>query len=544
MPKTNRRKFIRSFAAVAAAGAGPGVGARPRTAIDTSDRKSRVYDMRVSASNYFRGMPDGVHESNGDEERYADKRNSYTKCLPHDQLGNVQPDAWDSLMRAAISGRSEDYENIAMGGQLKLKNPQATHSYAMEGLDSYQFRLKPAPKFDSAELAGEMVELYWHALARDVPFAEYETNRTIHDAAEDLSRLSDFRGPKVNGRVTPQTIFRGDLPGAMTGPYISQFLLLPIAAGATRYDQKVRAVAPRLDYLTNYATWLDTQRGIVSKADRADPPGRYIRSGRDMAEWVHRDFSFQGALNTTLILLDIGGAGRGGLEVVRIFSDNNVLLYSKNQEGFVTWGAADIIDLIGRVCKFAFQAAWFQKWQVHRRARPEAIAGRLHNHLTGASRYDLHEDLLNAPVLSTVRANQGSYLLSQAWSDGAPTHPAYPSGHAIITGACVTVLKAFFREDFVIPNPVVASPDGLDLRPYTGEPLTVMGELHKLVSNIAFGRDWAGIHYRSDLAEGWKLGEEVAIQALRDFGKQYSEDFGGFAITRFDGTRITVCPSC
>ena len=52
------------------------------------------------------------------------------------------------------------------------------------------------------------------------------------------------------------------------------------------------------------------------------------------------------------------------------------------------------------------------------------------------------------------------------YSEGCPTHPAYPAGHAAIAGACATALKAFFNESFVIPNPMMANPDGLSLVPY------------------------------------------------------------------------------
>jgi hypothetical protein len=34
----------------------------------------------------------------------------------------------------------------------------------------------------------------------------------------------------------------------------------------------------------------------------------------------------------------------------------------------------------------------------------------------------------------------------------------------------VRVLKALFNEEFVIPEPVQATDDGLSLRPYNGEP--------------------------------------------------------------------------
>jgi hypothetical protein len=54
---------------------------------------------------------------------------------------------------------------------------------------------------------------------------------------------------------------------------------------------------------------------------------------------------------------------------------------------------------------------------------------------------------------------------------------------------------------------VVPSDDGRSLRPYTGEPLTVGGELHKLAFNMAFGRDTAGVHFRRDEIDGIFLGE-------------------------------------
>src|SRR3712207_8375979 len=48
------------------------------------------------------------------------------------------------------------------------------------------------------------------------------------------------------------------------------------------------------------------------------------------------------------------------------------------------------------------------------------------------------------------------------------------------------------------------------LVPYTGPPLTVGGELNKLAVNYVMGRNWAGIHWRSDGAASLALAEEVA----------------------------------
>jgi len=105
------------------------------------------------------------------------------------------------------------------------------------------------------------------------------------------------------------------------------------------------------------------------------------------------------------------------------------------------------------------------------------------------------------------------------------------------------MLKALFDESFLIPNPVTPGPDGSSLLPYTGPDagrLTVGGELNKLAANVAIGRNFAGIHYRSDYTQSLKLGEMVAVSALRDRKLTYKESFEGFTFTTFDGARITL----
>ena len=135
----------------------------------------------------------------------------------------------------------------------------------------------------------------------------------------------------------------------------------------------------------------------------------------------------------------------------------------------------------------------------------------------------MHSDLTNSMALAETWSRFGVYLLPMAYAEGCPLHPSYPSGHAAIAGACVTVLKAFFDEDFVIPQPVEASDDGLTLHSYAQSPLTVGGELNKLAANISLGRDTAGVHWRSDGIEGMNLGETVAIRLLHDLKGAYAE---------------------
>jgi len=127
-----------------------------------------------------------------------------------------------------------------------------------------------------------------------------------------------------------------------------------------------------------------------------------------------------------------------------------------------------------------------------------------------------------------------------AFPEGCPTHPAYGAGHATVAGACVTMLKAFFDESFVLPETVVPTDDGLALATFQGPALTVGGELNKLAYNVANGRNIAGVHWRSDATESLKLGEEVAIRFMREEKSCFNETFTGFSLTKFDGTTITV----
>jgi membrane-associated phospholipid phosphatase len=493
----------------------------------------------LKAALYQRKLPLPPHPCNGDEALYATKIGSYSKGLPHHDNGEVDLPSYEALIHALSTGQPADFEAIPLGGSLKLTSPQAAYAFTLEGLDSHHLGMVAPPAFESAEIASEMAEIYWQALTRDVPFAEYETNSHTAAAADDLSRFSAFRGPKVSGAVTPATLFRGLTSGDLTGPYLSQFLWHDISFGAMKIPQKYHVPVAGNDHVTAYADWLDLQRGLLpTQTTTLDQTPHYLCNGRDLAEYVHldfglsqMDFAYQASTNAGMILL---GWGEDALAV------GNPYLHTTTQAGFVTFGAPGILDLVSRISIAALKAAWCQKWLVHRRLRPEAFAGRIHNHLTGTAQYPLHPEILEASVLDAISEQYGTYLLPMAYPEGCPSHPAYPSGHATFAGAGVTVLKACFNESFIIPDPVIASADGLSLEPYDGSPLTVGGELNKLAFNIAMGRVGAGVHWRSDAQEGLKLGEAVAIGILTEMHALVNEDFQGFSFTTFDGTPITI----
>lgn len=487
------------------------------------------------------------HVTNGDEAAYAQKLGNFSKGLPHNELGEVNPDAYGAFVHACATGAPADFEAIPMGcpaaNRLKLTNPQSGLAFDLEGMDSHATFIPPAPSFSSAEQACEILENYWMALARDIPFSEYDTHPLTHAAAQDLSRISDFRGPKIGNRVTTGTLFRGLTPGDLTGPYISQFFLLAAPYGANYIEQRIRTAVPNEDFMTDFSEWLSVQRGFPPAAqNHFDAERRYIRKGRDIASWVHLDVLYQAYFHAMLILLQPPSSDPLRSGIGAPFDAGNPYTSSATQMGFGSFGGPHIAALMPEAATRALHAVWFQKWFVHRRLRPEVHAGRIHNFLTHAApHYPLgRSDLLQSSVLDRLYSKSGTYLLPMAFPEGSPAHPSYGAGHATVAGASVTLLKAWFDESYIIPNAVQPAPDGLSLEPYTGAPLTVGGELNKLASNVALGRNIAGVHWRSDATESLKLGELIAINILKDQKSTYNEDFGGFTLTKFDGTTITV----
>lgn len=474
---------------------------------------------------------------NNDEIDYANQRyyGSFTKCLPSNARAEVNPSAFEALVDALTPGSTENFDAIPLAANavIKLANPQGALKYQSCGLDSHSTRMPPSHALSSPELAGEMVEVYWQALTRDVPYSEYPVHNLIDKACKDLKKLSAIPAQTTNGTPNPGNLFRGETPGDLAGPYISQFLWQDFAFGSIEVVQKYPTPKKNQDFMTTIEEWRSVQQGQQpSGAIEFRDGRRYIFNNRSLGEYVHRDVSFQAYLQAALILFGFGSSA---------LSSSNPYQSSANQDAFVSHGAPFILDMLSRAAQAALHAAWYQKWVVHRTLRPEALGGRVHFSLAHSANYNIHSDLLNSKAVDRAFRKQGNYLLSQAYPEGSPTHPSYPAGHGCVAGACVTVLKALFNESYVFQDPVVASDNGRDLFDYSGGSLTVGGELNKLASNIALGRDAAGVHYRQDGVQGLYLGEQVAIELLREMASATSEaNFFGYQFTRFDGTAEVI----
>lgn len=558
-----RRKDRRHFLAqVTGAAATLAAGALTRPPVASADagctppnvppngRIKQATALRVKQAVQDGAAGPAKNVNNGDDCLYSVYHGgTYTKGLQHDSVGRVISYSYDSFKQAIASGEFSDFEEILMGGTRTMNGPQAGLAFDLEAKDNVQFgqpQVPPAPTAAGDQNACELLEHYWGGVCRDVSFADYGTTTGTDSAgytsmaAAEFSSLSPsvYTGPRTTGgQVTPALLFRGGFPGETLGPYMSQFMVIPTSLGAQPITQQLTTYVPNVEYMTSFADWLTVQNGnTTGLKNQVDPVLRYLRNGRDLAAYTHVDVLYQAYFTALLVLGTIGAPLNPG----------NPYIGSKTENGFSTFGGPDFAATVGEIAARALNAVWYQKWFVHLRPRPEATGGQVYWVKTGSPQ---NTDVIPSPVvLNSVGLQQnynkyGTWLLPQPFPEGSPTHPAYPTGHGTVGGACITVLKFFFDGNFVIPKPMVPTADGLSLLPYTGSDagqLTVNGELNKLGHNISFGHGiHAGIHWRSDTDTSLLLGEAIALSFLQDKALTYNEPFT-ITLTKFDGTTATI----
>ncbi len=553
--------------------------------------------------------------------------------------GNVcTPPAW-------LSAKAQSFPGLTVRA---WESQSAGLSFDLQGPDAQAVTMPPAPTFGSDELTAEMAEVYAQALLRDVPFRNFSVgvmglgNNTPKDSisasnfldmmegqsanvekvrllTEELNKLPWFAGtdetdsPAETARrrtnMNPATAFRGITRGDDVGPYLSQFLLAGdagfggertpadgrISYGAIDIDQQVRIATEELDYMTSWEEYIDVQNAADLRRKetyQASPARRFIYTPRDLATYVHYDALYEAYLNACILLLNNEDVGFDpGIPFQK--ADN-----IDHQQGFAHFGGPHILSLVTEVATRALKAVRFQKYNVHRRCRPEVVAARIEKadvlkdqapvllsmrELLNAGPDSIlgqifaHNDGMNAS--KPINEKGGTHLLPMAFCEGSPMHPAYGAGHATVAGACVTILKAFF--DHSAPLAIIdpASTAANEARQITGlsealpfpgyqlksanlafvphnngkdldvvpvldkdcklAQLTVEGELNKLASNIAIGRNWAGVHYFTDYYESILMGEEIAIAILEEQKLTFGENFS-VTVPKFDGTVVRI----
>ena len=509
-------------------------------------------DVRAAAA-ALNPAPYPVQTPNGEERRYRRANGSlsyvasFTKGLPHDGDGLVDGMAYRGLLKALEDGSVAAF--AALPGQGRFVDPTAGLGSELMGPDPPALALGPAPQIDSAEAAAELAELYWMALLRDVPFREFEEAAPVGQAVAQLNRFYAFSGSepiaaaRVRARLEPATLFRGVLPGDRKGPYLSQLLWTGSEetgkAGRSRDGRRVVPPPAKVDYGCDWDGWLGLQNG-ASEAPATRPTGqsRFPLTPRDLAAYVAGEPGIQPYVEAARFLLDSG-----------LTAGDSPLARPPRIAGVALFGLLHLDTLLAEVAVRALRAAAFQKWYVHRRLRPEAMAGlvelnrRIATGTSGAVPTSFHPHLEQSGVLEAIagRAESGgNHLLPLAYVGGAPLSPSYGSGHAAVAGACVTVLKAFFDGGREMPRVVEPDAPGRRLVTRDGEEgLTVGGELNKLASNMALGRSFSGVNYFSDYTEGLWLGENIAVGIMREQKLGHYEEYR-LTLTPFFGPEPVV----
>ena len=537
------------------------------------------------------GKPISPTIENETEKKYKkyNYNGSFHKGLEHNTVDGrlVSTLNYQKMVCAIIKNDQSLLASIplAVGSTVKLVNPLASLCTLPMGAMQGSLQLEDAPTLWSNTGAAEMVELYAQVLARDIPFVDYNTSVLISKLLGNqyLNKPNILQNLKyipasINHPFTSNTIFRSNFFGGLDGPYVSQLLLLDVVAGALRYNQqfsvpptKVLAITNsiRVEWGVSLAETINMQNGKLALLPPATPVAklikRYIFDGRSLAEAVHNDPVYQFYYHATLILSSLGT------------SPNPTWPVYPNQGGFITNnGPAAVQCLLADVTEYTLKHSWYWKWQQSRKLRPEAFGLWTHdvksNLVPNADNFDISNVLLDNKILDDILAynneqipGTNSYTMAQAYREGSPLHPAYVSGHAIIAGACATILKMFYNGNQLwttlpgvisgnlsgLPNAIVqANVDGTQLISFAGQTtnITVAGELNKLAFNVGIGRDWAGIHYRTDAYNGILLGETVAIKYMSDvLACSVENNTNGSApeiiFKNFDNQTVTVRPT-
>jgi hypothetical protein len=383
-----------------------------------------------------------------------------------------------ALLAAALKTPNKPgiWDNLGLTGTMRLVSPRAAL------LAKTAPSLPPPPADDSRTTAAELFEIALAVGRADTPFHLLQDQPTLAPFAAELQGQAAFR-----------------FDASHAGPYVSQLLLRDIPINAAPVPQLYRLRTGF--YGATPATNTELLAGRIPEPQTWGAPQR-INTPRALASAVHQDPPYLLALHAAFILAAIA-------------QPSGLFAPGPHEMGFVSdGGPVQLHCLLAAVVQTAMRAAWLAKFQIYRRRRPEELF---------ADQSCLHPDWqrLALPSLQHITPR----CLPRLYAEGCPLHSDYPSGHAVIGGAAATLLKAWFA-DGPWPNPV-ESRDGANLDPVAA-PLTIHGEINKLAHNYGWGRNFAGIHYRSSCRGGMLLGEAIALQALRGIsGRQVT--FRGFS---------------
>ena len=511
----------------------------------------KFYDTRI----YF----------DGNDEYYP---YMFSKTLQHNsETGFAKKKDIDTIIKASQISDISSINNIATSdipseNRRIIEGVASSQSYNLMGTDSCIPIYSDYYKIDDPRSMFEMGEVYSMQLLKDETFYDIENNVNNINKYH-LSDLNSFEknitAPTDNSKITSKLLFRGNNKHELIGPYISQYLYLPFNYGSIPIEQKFTSIIAQD---INDSKWIEIQNGKIIK-NVHDNNVKYINTPKILATKVHTDPLFQFYYNAAIISFQ-----------------NNIKPSGFNNGKSSIWtssGPPDIFASVAHVALGTLRSAWFNKYNIAMRIRPEVFAQRINlikneknniyiDRVPGFKNINNNMQNINN-ILSQVHGKQMNYHLKTLYTEGSPTHPSWPAGHACVAGACVTVLKAMLDTHEIDGNPkkwpmckfnthsgsdngICHSIDGNNLVKYkmdNSQQLTIVGELNKLASNVSIGRNFAGVHYRCDSISGISLGEQYAITYLIDKAKEYNESynkmFNHFFLEKFDGSKIKITSS-
>lgn len=521
--------------------------------------------------NDFLTLKNNCIEEAYDDDVYVDSNNveyypwMFSKTLEHDPVtGFCKKEDVDKIIKAAKEGGNDNLNAINQSSESKrkLEGVAASNSFNHIGTDSSVPSVNYIPIYNEGSVF-EQMEIYALALNRDMSFWYIENNGATGSAMNALNSFNNkTSAPVVNGMITNKTLFRGSAQDEDNGPYVSQFLYLDFNYGNIEVKQRYESeedVKESVVLSGATGSWINIQNGKVTSSENTKTGNfLYCHSPRVLGAKVHNDPLYQFYYNAALIAFQ-NGIGPSSFQ-------------NDKSSAWVSSGGPDVLASVAHVALGALRVAWYQKFCISMRIRPEVYAQRINLIKTNTETF-----IKSVPRLKQVQNNltteadtlleevktfnanlsgqTGTYLLPLQFTEGSPVHPSLPAGHAVVAGACVTVLKAMLsthdkQDNNYIkkawPLDVKHSLDGTALDDYTGDidGITIVGELNKLASNVSIGRNMAGVHYRADGDCGMKLGEIYALTYLVDKASEYSESYNGvfdcFVLEKFDGTVVKI----
>ena len=513
----------------------------PSRSHDPNERQKAFRKARSQAANeesttislWCKGANMTIHTDAKGKQSYPWQ---YAKLLSHDPRTLLPSKTDQDKLRACIENPTrKTLAKLPLKSRSKMKHEDIIGHLSFEAAapDAYSSHLCAIAQqyhvsADSVHAFYEMLEVYAMALARDVPFEQWQTDPLI---ARLYSSLNAFYSRHRLVGIEPPTLnalFRGSAPDVEKGHYISQCLLQDLQHGAMPLKQEFR---PEMDMKQDAISYIEMIHGLRTNPL---PPIKCqkLHNLRVLASAVHHDPVYIFYFNAAVMLAQKMG-----------FTNRGTDTYSN----FLTGGMPDLLTSLAIVARNALRAAWVAKWHMMK-IRPEEMAARFESHVENDDVHlfpqTLETEFQNNDILLLSRQKFKSLLLTQMYPEGAPTHPSYPAGHATVAGACVTIIKCYIRthnsngkirwvDSFGIPQSCTrnALVEGIDNQE------TVTGELNKLAYNVSLGRNAAGVHFQSDCEGGLRMGEAVAVNYIRSMKENYTtkvapmtfdfEDFNG-----------------